>query len=343
VSDAASPARLLVHIGMGKTGTSSIQETLKAGRETLARHGVSYLGLILEHAETQRYGWQVPLGSPGFFARRDRESAALELRNVLAEELRRLGAQGTGLAIWSNEWIFGRHRHVLPGLLRLKQDGFDIRIVCWIRRIDGWARSAYVEWGVKEKPAPGPVQPFAAWAQNRDFGVHRSAEPWAKAFGAEFLLRNYDAEPDVVAAFRREFLPDIPLQPVRRNEAPYPALLAAWLLHNSRQPGPVSPLHFQRSWHRAGLSRPAPAPRLSAVMPDETTLAALRERYAEDTAQVNGMLEAQGQAPIDLATPLRPVAEPDPWEMQALLLRMVTSLQEQVDELRKELAEAKKG
>ena len=51
--------RWIFHIGAGKTGTSSLQFTLRDSRPALAAAGVWYLGLMLEHAPVRHFEWQV--------------------------------------------------------------------------------------------------------------------------------------------------------------------------------------------------------------------------------------------------------------------------------------------
>lgn len=60
--------KLIVHIGNGKTGSSSIQETLLAGRQALADQGVVDLGLMLEHGQNAVCpAWQQRSESDAFF------------------------------------------------------------------------------------------------------------------------------------------------------------------------------------------------------------------------------------------------------------------------------------
>lgn len=330
--------------GDGQTGSSSIQETLKAGRAALWERGVAYLGLMLEYAGPQRCAWQSPTGSDAFFTSSDPAAQSEALYGLLVEALDALSEAGIVQAIWSNEWIFKRSAFVLPALRRLRAEGYDIRIVCYLRRIDGWMRSAYVQWGIKEKSNRGPVQPFGQWARHRSFALREDAEIWAEAFGPRLLLRNFDAIPDVVTDFLQEFAVEAGLQRVRDNDRPYPSLLAAWLAFNSGFTEPVRPSRFTEAWRHTGLLQAPPlVPRLEDVMPSAADLAAIRETYAADTAALNTMLEAQGQQPFDLTQPLREAPLPTEAEMQAMLLRMVFTLQQEVEELRRTVAGLQRG
>jgi hypothetical protein len=331
--------RLVVHIGSGKTGTSSIQETLRAGRQALQRQGIAYLGLMLEHAGPQRFPWQAANGSDAFFRSLEPAAAAAQAHEVLATALPALGARGITRAVWSNEWMFQRPASVLPALLRLREAGVQLEVVCYIRRIDGWLYSAYVQWGVKDKPNRGPIRTFRDWRKGKDFGFHRHVQTWADALGPDFRLRNFDASPDVVTDFLQDFAGSVALEPRRENETPYPALLAAWMVHNSGREEPVKPGRFTALARPSGvLHPPQGAAPLAAMLPNEADLAVARAEYREDTARLNDLLAAQGQPPLDTEGQLRDVMLPSDWEMQVLLLRMVLSLQEQVAELKAALA-----
>lgn len=60
--------KLIVHIGNGKTGSSSIQGTLLAGRQALADQGEVDLALMLEHGQNAVCpAWQQRSGPDAFF------------------------------------------------------------------------------------------------------------------------------------------------------------------------------------------------------------------------------------------------------------------------------------
>lgn len=59
---------LILHIGAGKTGSTSVQFTLQRSREQLAAQGLGYLGLMLEEAEAARdMDWSVRGAPQAFF------------------------------------------------------------------------------------------------------------------------------------------------------------------------------------------------------------------------------------------------------------------------------------
>ena len=54
--------KLIIHVGMEKTGTSSIQLTSQQNIEQLKVNGISYLGLMLDKTPKKIFDWQNPRG-----------------------------------------------------------------------------------------------------------------------------------------------------------------------------------------------------------------------------------------------------------------------------------------
>lgn len=79
--------KLIVHIGAGKTGSTSIQSTLRENQKVLAENGCKYLGMMLEKAQPRSsYDWQQPSGSPMFFSLTP-DLASMQLYDLLKSEL----------------------------------------------------------------------------------------------------------------------------------------------------------------------------------------------------------------------------------------------------------------
>lgn len=57
--DLESPITLYVHIGTGKTGSTTIQSSLLENDLILQQEGVKYLGLMLDKGHSHQFDWQV--------------------------------------------------------------------------------------------------------------------------------------------------------------------------------------------------------------------------------------------------------------------------------------------
>lgn len=335
---------LLVHIGAGKTGSTSIQFTLRQSHEALAAKGLAYLGLTLEEAAAaQGRDWSVQGSPQAFFQAKDGKRADEEMIATALTELKDLAAKGVTRAIWSNEAYLTRGPRMLPVMRRLAEAGVRIVPVCYVRRHDEWARSGYVQFGIKYKSYPGPLRNFADWVAGHDLAYAPSLAAWGADF-PNLEIYNYDAIDNVALHFLdRVGIPELPI--VRANERPSNALLSAWAVFNGRLDSRVLPQAFQKFAARLKVLAPRgePVPPLSELVPTAAQLAEVRQSYAADMAQVNALLQAQGQPPMEQSDLAAPDANVSPWEMDRMMLTMIFSLQRQVTELEEELARLKAG
>jgi hypothetical protein len=200
-----SLAELVVHVGMGKTGTSSIQHFLRANEEVLADHGVLYprspggrrhirLGLFITpddeftgsrvaRRQSQDPAWRDQiLASPAAF--RDAFETAL-VDEIHAARLPRV--------LLSDEAVFGSSE----GAMRLlgefaRRHGAALRLVCYLRRQDDHVISRYqqaVKWGevrrIAERTAELELAPTYDYAARLD-AWSRLARP------ADLVVRRFE-------------------------------------------------------------------------------------------------------------------------------------------------------
>ncbi|NDY90905.1 hypothetical protein [Ideonella livida] len=316
---ATPPVRFIFHIGAGKTGTSSIQNTLRRSREALRRQGVGYLGLMLEHAPLQRFAWQKASASEVFHALPEAQATA-ELREVLFHALAQARAEGLHTLIWSNESFFKRNHAVRPVLHQMAGQGGKALLLAYVRRHDAWLRSAYVQWGIKHKTQPGPVQPFRQWMQPQMAHFGHTLSGLSQAFPGQLVVRNFDAAGDTV----QDFLQVCGLTPqglhiLRDNISPEPEELLLRSLYNSRVPGEALPERFDRAMPCGWSGAHTPAEHLGQLLPTAEDLAAAGQACAQDRALLDDLLAQQGQPPV-ATTPLS--AKSTQVDTQALVLAL---------------------
>ena len=327
----SAPPKLIVHIGAGKTGSSSIQATLGANEALLDAAGIKYLGLMLEHASQKHdVDWQYKSGSPRFF-KLEPAQAVQECYALLRAELESLANTAIHTAVWSNEWIWERGAHILPALEKLKDDGYLVEIICYVRRHDKWIQSAYAQWGIKHKSYPGPIRPFRQWRKGRNFEFYPTLKTWQQAFPGAFVLFNYDAVGNVVAHFNGVIgAPE--MQNSDDNITPSAEVLAAWAVFNARYTNEVVADSFVSFLRRTGsLDQDALAlPELVELLPQQNDLEELRREFSEDRALVNSILAQQGQPELAADEVRVTASQIDPWKMNQLLMRTVFSMHEQL-------------
>lgn len=330
---------LIVHIGDGKTGSTSIQRTLDAGRAELSRQSIAYLGRTLEHCtSTEPFGWQTPEGAARLLHQMDPETAADQIFEVLAADLETLDGAGVRTAIWSNEALCARHEAPIRALTRLQEAGVRLRVVLYVRRHDHWARSAYAQWGVRHKSYLGQVKSFKDWIAERPVAIAGKLRRWDDAMGDVLDIRNFHGVGDVVGDFL-SLAGARDIDTVQAYETPPPAVLAAWAVYNSQSENEVLPDRFARLLNPSGLLHETPVnlPEPADLMPSAEDLAQLLEASGDDLAAVNAALRARGQDDLDGVPPAKGTAPPGTWEMLQLTLQMVFSLQEQVLQLKRQL------
>lgn len=303
-ADTAKPFRLIVHIGAGKTGSTSIQHTLRGAAERLKQQRVLYLGMNLEFAPSIFHGWQRPTGANEFYAMSPADSNR-ELLTVLESVIDHSQRTGIDKAIWSNEWLFPRSRSALPTLKHLAARGIDVRVIAYVRRHDAWLRSSYVQWGLKHKTYPGMLMDFEAFKKKRppDFAKH--LQPWRDAFGESFMIRNLDEVGDAVEDFLSQLGVEISgIDLLRVNEAPSGEELTLRAMFNGVNPAKATPEEFNRAIQIPHLRHDVtPAEWLTRLLPDEAALIAAVADSAKDRATLDSWLVTGGAKPID-TTPL---------------------------------------
>ena len=291
-----APVELIVHVGDGKTGTSAIQKVLRDHRTRLAADATLFLGLMLERAPVRKYAWQ-HAGKIEAFHRLPPGQATAELADVLAAAVAEAKRTGIRRLVWSNETLLGRSATTIEALKALTPGAADVTVVAYVRRPDRWARSAYVQWGLKHKSYPGPIRGFAEWSAKHKFALAPKLHAWVAAFGGRVLVRNYDATQDVT----RDFVAAIGLDPsafpgVRRNVPLAPAELALRAAFNNRIGDNVQPRRFTEllGSEQVDFSLSLGA-WMRGLLPDAAALAAIRERSADDTREVDALLDAAGR------------------------------------------------
>lgn len=340
----SSLPELLIHIGAGKTGSTSIQFTLKAAREALLERGTAYVGLVLEHVQgARKHDWCTEGAPQKFFKSEDRNRAKEEIYTVVRGALERYAERGVRQVIWSNEAFLTRREPIVEVVQRLAAEGVPIRLIAYVRRHDKWARSGYVQFGIKYKTYPGPLRTFAEWVNAQDIGYFHSLEAWRKALPGKLELYNFDTAGDVVSHFLdKAGLEDVEV--IRANDSPSNALLAVWAAFNNRFDTPILPSAFMRVAKPLKIltSRYSPSPPIEELLPSAAQLAAVQDRYRMDLERTNLLLAENGEPPMVFDTPDEKSRIATSWEIDHMLLQMVFSLQKQVADLQEEVETLKK-
>lgn len=301
-ADTAKPFRLIVHIGAGKTGTTSIQDTLRHSQALLNEQDAIYFGINFENSPAKHFEWQRVSGAEAFHALPPK-AGTNQLLKVLRTARAAALERGYKMGIWSSEWLLSRPRSVIPALQEIaSEDGTDILVIAYVRRHDAWIRSSYVQWGLKHKTYSGDVVSFSQFRDMRAKTLNFAdlLQPWHEAFGKRLMVRNFDVAGDVVIDFVKSIGLDSSKLTLRHsNESPSDEELFLRSMFNKQFGGKVKPLEFSDV---LGLKQlhvdTRPDDWLASMLPKPQELEAVRETSLIDRERINKLLQDSGQPPL---------------------------------------------
>lgn len=187
--------KLILHIGMGKTGTSSIQHALNASRNDLLANKTQYLGMwfnLIDPAYANHLGLRKLFDD---FADKS-DAYAAKFAEGLEKESNK---NGTNAFILSNEAIFGSFHKIEPFLTALK-DKIDLELILYVRNPRSWLPSAYTQWNIHHKTNKGPLKSFKENAGSL-LRMYENIFKWHDAFPNNLTSRRHETNIDVVADF----------------------------------------------------------------------------------------------------------------------------------------------
>lgn len=344
--------QIIMHVGNGKTGTTSIQDSLVVSEEKLAQHGIKFLGFMLDAAPVQVARWQRegvhPNASMAELAAMDPKVASEQIFEALRANVDRLAEDGVHTVIWSNERFFDRPGLFEGALKKLKAAGHDVTVVAYVRRHDMWAKSVHNQWYIKHKRNVGSSLSFRSFIENYKVTYAPPLLRWDAAFGEEFILRNFDAATNVVVDFCEAVGIDQELvQESRSNETPGPEETMLRILLSDRlnewEPGQVDMAAFER------LIRPEqidfisdPVDTMNDLLPGAEDLRRVMEASAEDRERVDALLAARGQPSIDAQDKPAQRLDVDVFRLDSALFQMVARQAREIQELAAEVAELRR-
>lgn len=201
---------LVVHIGSGKTGTTSIQQFLGINRPALAERGLLYpaspgrnrhtrLGLFLlpdEELPTRPAWPRQRAASPAEFRR--------EFRSELIDEV---NASGLSRVLLSDEALYGAPDEVLHRLRALADaHAGRTRLVCYLRRQDQHVASRY-----QQVVKVGETRRFAERTEALDlsstYDYAGRLDTWERLLDpSELVVRRFERDSFLDGSLHRDFL-----------------------------------------------------------------------------------------------------------------------------------------
>lgn len=330
--------RLILHVGMGKTGTTSIQDTLRAQQEKLSTQCHRYFGLIFEYAPIKQFAWQSRAHAAQPLAKKNERTVRLsEINEILTASLYHMKERGEHTAIWSNEALFDAPDEFIHLIQNVQAMGVEVDIVFYLRRPDKWAHSAYLQWGMKHKTYTGPLLSFREYFSLRPINFYEQITRWMIAFPQQIIMRNFDATDDVVKDFMKilKLENTLDVATKRENESPSNEELLFRSIFNNGFESNVLPDLFNRTMHAENVDfRLDINDWFGSLLPDDKDLADILDDTRSDIENVNELLQKQGQ-PTFTASDFHPRSKTiDRNRLIDILIQIVTHQARQIHSLR---------
>lgn len=188
---------LFLHIGTNKTGTSAIQQFFNQHRDTLIKHGLLYP--TAGCSGNAHYSFSTLLG---FDHSKPRpivlsEPALRDMHTKLEREIARSSCRNV---------LISSENFVIPRVVAPVRDflkDFNVRVVVYLRRHDGWWESAYNQ-AVKMVAEPPWGRGFDRYLRyqrmrNPGYGNYRVLlSRWDEVFGSDnIIVRPYEKQQNV--------------------------------------------------------------------------------------------------------------------------------------------------
>ena len=233
--------QVIFHIGMGKTGTTSIQHSLAHNTHALAAQNTQYLGMWFDAIDAKFEGL-VGFGRFVTQTPEDLERCATAFHASL-DQINK--TDGIKTFVLSNESLFHNGARLAPFFHALQALGVELRFLAYLRDPRTWLPSAHTQWALRHKTNKGKVQSFGQSAR-RLIAFYEGITDWLEHFGAATQVREAGVGNDVVSDFANAT--GLALEPLEKRALERPeagdTLLRA--MFNNRVHEPTLPDRFNR-------------------------------------------------------------------------------------------------
>ncbi len=283
---------LILHIGIGKSGTSSIQHLLRENRDVLKERGILYVGYMFDRLENKVCEWQTVKGTQ-IFNKSDKSIREEQLKLVLNEAIKEAKKSHCHQILWSNEAL--ADMTFLPELVRKLFKG-KMTTIAFVRRHDSWAVSAYKQWGIKHKIFQGEVLSFDSWVARYPHTYYEKLSLW-KDSSDNLIVKNFEKYSNITKVFFELINIDIDISEAneKRNKSGDMFDLLSAAVFNSLDPHPS--LYTETQEFVKG--RAFTIDWFNNKLPDQESIERVFQSTASDREQLNTLMSEEDQFDLD--------------------------------------------
>lgn len=242
---------VIFHVGMGKTGSTTIQNALASNTAALTEARHCYLGRWMGMVRPDFDDFS------GFqkFLRQSPDGLVKSAHALLETVRKRQAETGAHTFVLSNEQYL-ENIPTLAGFFRTIAQEVNLKIVIFVRPPATWLPSAYTQWGVVHKTNPGAIQSFGEKARQlmRQYDYIRQ---WREILGECVTVIPFDESVDTALEFSNFLGVKMKSDPVRHQTRPSPAEILLRAACNNVRPGIVLPDVFNAILRNAPSGTPA--------------------------------------------------------------------------------------
>lgn len=332
--------KLIFHIGAGKTGSTSIQRTLRENDALLKEKGIWYLGLMLERTDNKLYEWQQTSSVVPEFHQLTTYQATKQLLDVFHPIIKEAKEKNIETLVWSNESFLGGRHNFTEALQQLQKEGVEVEILIYVREYASWTRSAYVQWGIKHKTYKGKLQTFKEWSQRHAPSFYREMKNLLEIMPETVKVRNMSAVDDVVLDFLDYAKIEANgIRVFRDNDSPKNEELLLRALFNSKYREQVLPARFENIIGRQIPFAKSPKEYLEDLLPKKHDLENVLTQTSVDRDSLNQLLLKQGQSMLENDGVSLKSVDVNSEKLLLALVDIVMQQSRRIDKLERQLTE----